>query len=145
MKLCERKLVSPDLVCKTEEKVSIVHNHLNLHRIISFEVGNKVFLKVSAWKRIIRFGQKGKLSPRFVGPYEVLERVGLVAYKLALPSELSMIHNVFHVSRSRTYKSNHDHVMQIEELEVEPNLSYLKELVFILAREVKEIRYKKIH
>ncbi|KAJ9180857.1 hypothetical protein P3X46_009050, partial [Hevea brasiliensis] len=64
-------------------------------------MGDKVFLKVSPWKRIMRFGRKGKLSPRFIGPYEVLERVGPFAYRLVLPLELARIHSVFHVSMLR--------------------------------------------
>ncbi|KAA3479977.1 reverse transcriptase [Gossypium australe] len=105
MELSERKMVSLDLVCETKEKFTVIHNHL----------------------------KKGKLSPRFVGPYEVL--VGPVAYKLALPPELSKIHNMFHVSMLRRYKSNLDHVVQIKELRVEPNLSYEEESICIIARE----------
>ena len=62
---------------------------------------DKVFFKVSPWKKVLRFGRKGKLSPRFIGPHEITERVGLVAYQLALPSELENIHDVFHVSMLR--------------------------------------------
>ena len=58
-------------------------------------MGEKVFLKVSSWRKILRFGKKGKLSPRFIGPYEVLERIGHLAYRLALPPELTKLHNVF--------------------------------------------------
>ena len=65
---------------------------------IEFQVGDKVFLKVSPWKKILRFGQKGKFSLRFIGPYKVIERVGPMAYRLALPTKLEKIHNVFHVS-----------------------------------------------
>ena len=61
-------------------------------------MGDKVFVKVSSWRKILRFGKKGKLSPRFIGSYEILERIGLVAYHLALPPELTKLHNVFHVS-----------------------------------------------
>ena len=61
-------------------------------------MGDKVFLKVSLWKDVIRFGKREKLSPRFIGPYEVIERIGLVAYRLALPPNLEGVHNVFHVS-----------------------------------------------
>ena len=71
---------------------------------IEYEVGDKVFLKVSPWRKVLRFGNKGKLSPRFIGPYEILERVGPVAYRLALPPELAKLHNVFHVSIMRRYK-----------------------------------------
>ena len=63
-----------------------------------YEVGDNVFLRVLPWKGVIRFGKKGKLSPRYIGPYEILERIGPVAYRLALPPELSGIHDVFHIS-----------------------------------------------
>ena len=68
---------------------------------IRHEIGGKVFLKVSPWKKVLRFGKNGKLSPRFIGPYEVIEKVGLVAYRLALAPDLEKIHNVFHVSMLR--------------------------------------------
>ena len=68
------------------------------------EIGEKVFLKVLPWKKVMRFGKNGKLSLRFIGPYEVIEKVGLVEYRLALPPELEKIHNVFHVSMLRRYR-----------------------------------------
>ncbi|GMJ10648.1 hypothetical protein HRI_004734000 [Hibiscus trionum] len=80
----------------------------------------------------MRFGQKGKLSLRFIGPYEVLERVGPIAYRLRLPPELEKIHDVFHVSMLRGYRSDSPHVMPIEEIELNPNLSYDEEPVEIL-------------
>ena len=79
---------------------------------IEFEVGDKVFLKISPWKGIVRFGKRGKLSPRFIGPYEVIERIGPVAYRLALPPELSQVHDVFHVSMLRRYMSDPSHILQ---------------------------------
>ncbi|XP_016467349.2 uncharacterized protein LOC107789981 [Nicotiana tabacum] len=90
----------------------------------------------------MRFGQKGKLSPRFIGPYEVLERVSPAAYKLALPPELDKIHNVFHVSMLRRYRSDPSHVLPIESIEVNPDLTYGEETFQILARELKELRNK---
>ena len=71
---------------------------------IRYEIGEKVFLKVLLWKKVMRFGKNGKLSPRFIGPYEVIEKVGPVAYRLALPPKLEKIHNVFHVSILRRYR-----------------------------------------
>jgi len=111
---------------------------------IEYAVGDKVFLKVSPWKKVLRFGRKGKLSPRFIGPYEVIERVGPVAYRLALPPELDKIHNVFHASMLRRYRSDPSHVISREEIEVQPNLTYEEEPIQILAREVKELRNKQI-
>ncbi|XP_075096112.1 uncharacterized protein LOC142174215 [Nicotiana tabacum] len=152
----ERKFVGPEIVQQTEDKVKIIKDRLKIssdrqksyddlkRREIEHQVGDKVFLKVSPWKKIMRFGQKGKLSPRFIGPYEILERIGPVAYKLALPPELGKIHNVFHVSMLRKYRSNPSYVLPIESIEVNPDLTYEEEPIQILAREIKELRNKKI-
>ncbi|XP_075077436.1 uncharacterized protein LOC142164145 [Nicotiana tabacum] len=115
----ERKLVGPEIVQQTEDKVS-------------------------PWKKIMRFDQKGKLSPRLIGPYEVLDRVGPVAYKLALLPELEKIHNVFHVSMLRRYRSDPSHVLPIESIEVNPDFTYGEEPIQILARELNELRNKSI-
>ncbi|XP_059277519.1 uncharacterized protein LOC132031548 [Lycium ferocissimum] len=92
----------------------------------------------------MRFGQRGKLSPRFIGPYEGLERVGPVAYKLALPLELDKIDNVFHISMLRRYRSDPSHVLPVESIEVSPDLTYEEELIQILVREIKDLRNKRI-
>ncbi|XP_019257801.1 PREDICTED: uncharacterized protein LOC109236024 [Nicotiana attenuata] len=152
----ERKLMGSEIVRQTEDKVNIIKDRLKIasyrqksyaeleRRDIEYQAGDKVFLKVSPWKKYMIFGQKGKLSPRFIGPYEVLERVGAVAYKLALPPELDKIHNVFHVSMLRRYRSDPCHVLPIESVEVNPDLTYEEEPIQILARELKEIRNKSI-
>ncbi|KAG8489161.1 hypothetical protein CXB51_017140 [Gossypium anomalum] len=98
---------------------------------------DKVFLKVSPWKKVLRFGQKGKLSPRFIGPYNSTERVGPVAYLLALPSKLKRIHNVFHVSMLRQYRSDPSPVISPTEVEIQSDMTYGEEPVKILARKVK--------
>ena len=92
----------------------------------------------------MRFGKKGKLSPRFIGPYEVIEKVGPVENRLSLPLELEKIHNVFHVSMLRTYRSDLSHVVSLEKIELRPNLTYEEEPVEILAQEVKELWNKQI-
>nr|XP_016451558.1 PREDICTED: uncharacterized protein LOC107776208 [Nicotiana tabacum] len=152
----ERKFVGPEIVQQTEDKVKIIKDRLKIssdrqksyadlkRREIEHQVGDKVFLKVSPWKKIMRFGQKGKLSPRFIGPYEILERIGLIAYKLALPPELGKIHNVFHIYMLRKYRSDPSHGLPIESIEVNPDLTYEEEPIQILAREIKELRKKRI-
>ncbi|GMJ09522.1 hypothetical protein HRI_004621400 [Hibiscus trionum] len=92
----------------------------------------------------MRFGRKGKLSLRFIGPYEVLERIGPVAYRLILPSELEKIHDVFHVSMLQRYRSDPSHVMPVEEIEFNPDLSYDEEPVRILDVSSKFLRGKTI-
>ena len=91
-------------------------------------------------KDILRFRRKGKLSPRFIGPFKILERVGSVAYKLALPPSLSSVHDVFHVSMLGKYIADPTHVIDYKPLEIEKNLSYQEKLIKILAREVKVLR-----
>ena len=152
----ERILEGPELVQELVDKIKIVKQNLkaapdrqrsyaDLHRReISYEVGDKVFLKVSPWKGVARFGKKGKLSPRYIGPYEVLERVGPVAYKLALPVELAQIHDVFHVSMLRRYRSDPSHIITGQPIEIKNNLSYVEEPVQILDTKIKQLRNRRI-
>ncbi|KAA3469684.1 DNA/RNA polymerases superfamily protein [Gossypium australe] len=107
---------------------------------IEFQVGDKVVLKVSPWKKVLRSGRKGKLSPRFIRPYEITERIGPVAYRLALPFELERIYDVFHVSMLR----HPSHVIVPTEVEIQPDMTYGEEPVKILDREVKKLRNKSI-
>ena len=89
-----------------------------------FGVGDHVFLKVSPMKGVIRFGVRGKLSPRFVGPFEVLDRIGEVAYRLALPPSLAGVHNVFHVSMLRKYIPAPSNVIDHAPLQFKEDLTY---------------------
>ena len=111
---------------------------------IQYKIEEKVFLKVLPWTKVMRFGKTGKLSHRFISPYEVIEKVGPVANHLELPPELEMIHNVFHVSMLRRYRSDLPHVVSSETIELRPDLTYEEEPVEILVREVKELWNKKI-
>ena len=86
---------------------------------------------------MLRFGKKGKLSPRFIGPYEILERVGLVAYHLALPPELTKLHDVFHMSMLRRYRSDESHILLVQDVQVQSYFSYDEEPKVIQAREIK--------
>ena len=90
----------------------------------------------------MRFGKKGKLSPRYVGPFEVIERIGEVAYRLALPPALSRLHDVFHVSMLKKYLHDSSHVLSYESLDVDPKLTYEERPVKILDRKDKVLRNK---
>ena len=103
-----------------------------------------MFLRVSPLRGVRRFGVKGKLSPRFIGPFEILEKVGEVAYRLALPPALSGVHNVFHVSMLRKYVSDPSHVLSYENLELDEDLSYEEKPVQILDHKDKVLRTKTI-
>ena len=152
--LSDKKIISPDLIQETEGKVKMIKEILKVatdrqksyadmrRKDIRYEIKKKVFLKVSPWKKVMRFGKKGKLSPRFIGTYEVIEKVGPVAYKLALPLELEKIHNVFHVSMLRRYRSDLSHVVSSEIIELRLNLTYEEDPIEILDREVKELQKK---
>jgi len=95
-------------------------------------VGNHVFLKVSPLKGSVQFGQKEKLTPRYIGPFEVLQRIGPVAYRLMLPPTLQGIHDVFHVSNLRRYIPDPEHIIPYEPLQLKENLTYIKEPVRII-------------
>ncbi|XP_073061681.1 uncharacterized protein [Primulina eburnea] len=118
----------------TVDKVKIVREKLKAaqdrqkswadlkRRPVEFNIGEKAYVKVSPMKGVVRFSKAGKLNPRYVGPFEILEMVGTLAYRLTLPPDMSRIHNVFHVSQLRKYISDPSHVLEVEPLIVESNL-----------------------
>ncbi|KAL0560443.1 hypothetical protein IC582_000848 [Cucumis melo] len=152
----EQRLMGPELVQSTNEAIQKIRSRMHTaqcrqksyadvrRKDLEFEVGDKVFLKVAPMRGVVRFERRGKLSPRFVGPFEILERIGPVAYRLALPPSLSTVHDVFHVSMLRKYVPDPSHVVDYEPLEIDENLSYTEQPVEVLAREVKTLRNKEI-
>ncbi|CAN4115603.1 unnamed protein product [Withania somnifera] len=113
-------------------------------RALEFGVGDKVFFRVSPMRGVMRFGRRGKLSPGFIGPYEILERVGEVAYRLALPPILLAVHPVFHVSMLRRYMPDESHVIQEDLVRLDESRSFVEEPVRILAKEVRKLRSREI-
>nr|GEW82361.1 putative nucleotidyltransferase, ribonuclease H [Tanacetum cinerariifolium] len=111
---------------------------------LEFQPGDRVFLKVSPVRRVKRFGIKGKLSPRFIGPFEILYRVGEVSYRLALPPQLPHVHNVFHVSLLRGYKYHPLHVISYPLDQIRADLLYVEEPEAILDRQDRVMRNKTI-
>ncbi|KAI5335422.1 hypothetical protein L3X38_025555 [Prunus dulcis] len=109
-----------------------------------FEVGDWVFLKLSPWKGVVRFGKRGKLSPRYIGPYEIIERVGPAAYRLALPANLARLHDVFHISMLRKYISDSSHVLEEQPVELEEDFTYVEQLVPILDWKTQVLRSREI-
>ena len=108
-------------------------------------MGDHVFLKVSPMRGVMQFGKKGKLSPRFVGPFEITQRVGKLAYRIALPPDLVGTHDVFHVSMLRKYIANLDVIVEYESLEIHVGLTYVEELVKIVDKKDQVLHTKTIH
>ena len=107
-------------------------------------MGDRVFLKVLPRKGLIRQGKWGKLRPRYVGPFEILQRIGQVAYRLQLPARFGGMHDVFHVSRLKRYYPDPQHVLDTEKIELQEDLSYREEPVKIIDRKIKILRTKEI-
>nr|GFC22251.1 putative reverse transcriptase domain-containing protein [Tanacetum cinerariifolium] len=152
----ERVIKGPELVEVTNEKVSIAKEKLKegrsrqksyadrRRRALEFKPGDRVFLKVFPCRGVRRFGLKGKLSSRFIGPFEILDRVGEVSYRLALPPQLSHVHNVFHVSLLRGYNYHPYHVVQYPFDKIRKDLSFTEEPEAILDHQERVMRKKTI-
>ncbi|GJU54287.1 putative reverse transcriptase domain-containing protein [Tanacetum coccineum] len=152
----ESSLIGPELVQETTDKVVLIKEKLkaardrqksyadNRRKPLEFEVGDRVMLKVSPWKGVIRFGKKGKLAPRYVGPFEILERIGPVAYRLRLPKELSGVHDTFHVSNLKKCLADASLHVPLGEIKVDKTLRFVEEPVEIMDREVKSLKRSKI-
>ncbi|XP_074277146.1 uncharacterized protein LOC141600796 [Silene latifolia] len=131
------KLIRQKMKAAQDRQMSYADLH---RRDMEFEVGDKVLLKVSPMRRVMRFGKKGKLSQKFIGPYEILDRVGEVAYRLTLPPTLDRVHNVFHVFQLQRYVSDPSHMLEVENIELDESLSYLEVPKEILDRKVRKTR-----
>ncbi|GJS31487.1 putative reverse transcriptase domain-containing protein [Tanacetum coccineum] len=107
---------------------------------LEFQVGDMVLLKVSSWKGAVRFGKRGKLSPRYIGPFKILARVGLVAYTLELPEELKEIHSTFHVSNLMKCLAEGNIIILIDEIQIDDKLHMIEEPVEIVDGEVKRLK-----
>jgi len=149
-------LGSTEIVLETTERIQQIRDRLKTAQSrqksyagrrrseLEFQVGDFVLLKVSPWKGIIRFRKRGKLGPRYIGPFRVISRVGKVAYRLDLPAELSQIHNTFHVSQLRKCVTDAIEVVPLEDIHVDDQLGYVEKPVAVLERKTKTLRNKVI-
>ncbi|XP_055800385.1 uncharacterized protein LOC129869799 [Solanum dulcamara] len=109
-----------------------------------FMVGDRVWLRISPLKGVMRFGKKGNLSPKYIGPFEILDRLGEVAYRLALPPRLSVVHPLFQVSILWCYIPDESHLISLNSVEISLDLTYEEELEAILDRQVRKLKSKEI-
>ncbi|GJY88451.1 reverse transcriptase domain-containing protein [Tanacetum coccineum] len=142
----EGQLIGPELVQETTGKISQIKDRIKAahdrqkiyadkrRKPLEFSVGENVLLKVSPWKGVVCFGKKGKLAPRFVGPFEITERIGPVAYILRLPEELIGVHDTFHVSNLKKYLADPTLQVPLDEIKVDAKLNFVEEPVEMLER-----------
>ncbi|GJV59026.1 putative reverse transcriptase domain-containing protein [Tanacetum coccineum] len=152
----DAQLTGPEMIREMTEIIMQIKNRLLAAHIrqksyadvrrkpLEFEVGDKVMLKVSPWKGVVRFGKRGKLSPRYIGPFKILSRVGLVEYKLELPRELQGIHNTFHVSNLKKSLSDEELIIPLDEVRIDKKLHFIEEPIEIMDREVKQLKQSRI-
>ncbi|GKD87183.1 putative reverse transcriptase domain-containing protein [Tanacetum coccineum] len=152
----DAQLTGPAIIHETTEKIVQIKSRIqaardrqksyaNIRRKpMVFQVGDKVMLKVSPWKGVVCFGKRGKLNPRYVGPFKVIERVGTVAYKIELPQQLSRVHNTFHVSNLKKCLSDESLVIPLEELRVDDKLHFVEEPIEVMDREIKHLKRSRI-
>ena len=150
----ESSITGPDLIRDTSEKVSFIRQRLLTaqsrqksydyvrRRPLEFEVRDHVFLKVMPKRGVVRFDKRGKLLPRFIRPFEILERVGTVAYRLALPPNMSGVHEVFYISMLRRYTPDPAHVVDLGEIEVDTDRTFEEGLVCIMDSQDQVLRRK---
>ncbi|XP_070034812.1 uncharacterized protein [Nicotiana tomentosiformis] len=152
----EARLLGTELVRDALDKVKLIQERLRTSqsmqksyvdikaRDVEFMVGKKVLLRVSPMKGVMRFGKNDKLSPWYIAPFEVSERVGEVAYRLALPPSLSGVHLMFHVSIPWKYYGDPSHVLDFSSVQLDKDLTYFEDPMTIMDRQVLKLRSKNI-
>ncbi|KAK6149468.1 hypothetical protein DH2020_016993 [Rehmannia glutinosa] len=135
-----------DLVQEAMEKVkSRQKSYADKRRKdLEFEVGDEVFLRLTPRKRLINPKKGGKLSPRYVGPYKILQRIGKLAYRLELPAPYAGMHDVFHVSRLKKYQPDPEHIITRDTCEALENLSYTERPIWIIDQQIRQLRKREI-
>ncbi|GJR60167.1 putative reverse transcriptase domain-containing protein [Tanacetum coccineum] len=155
-KVGDARLTGPELIHETTEKIVQIKQRIQAARDrqksyadvrrkpLEFQVGDRVMLKVSPWKGVVRFGKRGKLNPRYIGPFKVLAKVRTVAYRLELPQRLSRVHSTFHVSNLKKCLSDEPLAVPLDEIHIDNKLRFVEEPVEILDHEVKRLNRSRI-
>nr|GEX27405.1 putative reverse transcriptase domain-containing protein [Tanacetum cinerariifolium] len=152
----EAQLTGSELIQETTENIVLIKQRIQAandrkksyadlkRKLKEFEVGDRVMLKVSPWKGVVRFDKRGKLNSRYVGPFKVLAKVRKVAYRLEHPQELSRVHHTFHVSNLKKCYADKPLVMPLEGIHVDDRLQFVEEPVEIMEREIKRLKRSRI-
>ncbi|GJW12805.1 putative reverse transcriptase domain-containing protein [Tanacetum coccineum] len=152
----DAQLTGPEIIHETTEKIIQIKKRIQAARDrqnsyadrrrkpLEFEVGDKVMLKVSPWKGVICFGKRGKLNPRYIGPFKILAKVGTLAYRLELPEQLSQVHSTFHVSNLKKCFVDEPLAILLDEIQTDDKLNFIEEPVEIMDREIKRLKQSRI-
>ncbi|GJT32094.1 putative reverse transcriptase domain-containing protein [Tanacetum coccineum] len=152
----DRQLTGPEIIHETTEKIVQIKNRIQAVRDrqksyadvrrkpLEFQIGDKVMLKVSPWKGVICFGKRGKMNPRYIGPFKIIDKVGTVAYRLELPEQLSRVHSTFHVSNLKKCMVDEPLAIPLDEIQIDDKLYFIEEPVEIMDREVKRLKQSRI-
>ncbi|KAD4385790.1 hypothetical protein E3N88_25959 [Mikania micrantha] len=152
----ESQITGPEIIQETTDKIHQIRDNLlaapsrqksyadKRRKPLEFEVDDLALLKVSPWKEVVRFRKMGKLAPRYVGPFKILEWIGKVAYKLELPPELSNVHPTFHMSNLRKSLADQDLQVPLDDIRVDDTMHFVKKPVEIMDREVKKLKRSRI-
>nr|GEZ54241.1 hypothetical protein [Tanacetum cinerariifolium] len=148
----DRQLTGPEIIHETTKKIMQIKSRIQAARDrqksyanvrrkpLEFQVGDKVMLKVSPWKGVIRFGKREKLNPRYIGPFKILAKVRTIAYRLELPEQLSRVHSTFHVSKLKKCMADEPLAIPLDEIQVDDKLNFVEEPIEIMNREVKRLK-----
>nr|GEW84721.1 putative reverse transcriptase domain-containing protein [Tanacetum cinerariifolium] len=139
-----RKCRSPICWAKVGDSqlTGTVNTHETTEKIIQIKIRDKVMLKVSPWKGVICFGKRGKLNPRYIGPFKIISKVETIAYRIEIPKQLSRVHNMFHVSNLKKYMSDEPLAIPLDEIHVDDKLHFIEEPVEIIDCEVKRLKQR---
>ncbi|GKB36215.1 putative reverse transcriptase domain-containing protein [Tanacetum coccineum] len=152
----DTQLTGPEIVHETTKKIIQIKKRIQAARYrqksyadrmrkpLEFEVRDKVMLKVSPWKGVIRFGKRGKLNPRYIEPFKIIVRVGTLACRLELPDQLSRVHSTFHVSNLKKCFVDEPLAIPLDEIQIDDKLHFIEEPVEIMDREVKQLKQSRI-
>ncbi|GKA16321.1 putative reverse transcriptase domain-containing protein [Tanacetum coccineum] len=155
-KVGDSQLIGPETIHETTEKIVQIKSYIQAARDrpksygdvrrkpLEFQVGDKVMLKVSPWKRVIHFGKRGKPNPRYIGPFKIITKLGTVAYRLELPEQLSTVHSTFYISNLKKFMSDEPLAIPLDEIQVDDKFHFIEEPIEIMDHEVKCLKQSRI-